>query len=51
VLYTWLINVLNRQHGADEEVRGLFEFREFTVAIELTLVVYEQSASHDGPAL
>jgi len=51
VLYPCLINILNRQHGADEEVRGLFEFRESTVAIELTLIVYEQSASQGGPAL
>ena len=51
VLYTCLINILNRQHGANEEVRGLFEFRESTVAIELTLIVYEQSASQGGPAL
>lgn len=50
MLYTWLTNVLNRQHGADEEVRGLFEFRESTVAIELTLIVYEQLASQGGPA-
>lgn len=50
VLYTWLTNVLNRQHGADEEVRGLFEFRESTVAIELTLIVYEQLATQGGPA-
>lgn len=50
VLYTCLINVLSRQHGADEKVRGLFELRESTVAIGLALVVYEQSASQGGQA-
>lgn len=28
----------------------MFEFRESTVAIELTLIVYEQLASQGGPA-
>lgn len=51
VLYTCLINVLNRQHGSDEEAWWLFEFRESTVPIGLGLVVYEQSASQGGQAL
>lgn len=50
VLYTCLINVLNRQYGSDEEAQWLVGVRGSTVVIGLAFVVYEQSASQGGQA-
>ena len=44
------MNVLNRQHGSNEEAWWLLGLRGPMVVIGLALVVYEQSASQGGQA-